>query len=73
MTYAEFVAIIADLERHLAGEGYALNIQTHSGAVHQGVWSWVDKTEGAICIALNDKPPTYLTIGAIETIQLSET
>ena len=76
MTYHEFTTIIADIERHMEGEGYFLWVHAKSGRTHEGSWAWL-KSElplvrfEIITLSPNDQPPLYLPLSAIESIRLS--
>jgi hypothetical protein len=77
MTRAEFIAIIADIERHMEGDAYALRVHTRAGCTFQGGWSWLDNhpqtpwLNEIIVLSNADQPPLYVPLSAVESLQLS--
>lgn len=73
MNRAEFSAIIADIEKHLEGEGYEIVVVTNR-IFYVGGWQWVtssDQPLNIIVLSRGDSPPAYIPLSSIQSIQLS--
>lgn len=70
----EFDAIIADIEKHIEGDGYFLWFHMNNGDRFEGGWKWLNETRKAYEIVVlddNRNPPAYLPLSSIESIRLS--
>lgn len=73
MTHTQFLAIIADIEKNMEGEGYWIEVFTLSGRSFEGSWQWLGKnyqSSELIVLSGNNEPPTYIPLSKIESIQL---
>jgi hypothetical protein len=78
MNYTIFHKVIADIEKNLEGGGYTVHIRTKSGHTLRdfswsplaGSSSYTDEYE-IIILSQGDRPPVYMTIYQIESIELA--
>lgn len=67
-----FEAITADMEKHLNGAGYSIDVRTNSGLpLSNAAWQWLDSEKEVIVLTNGDFPPMYVPVSSIELVQLT--
>jgi len=68
----QWAAIIADIEKNLEDDGYALNILLRSGATYPDVtWQPLGGLTDTIILSGGDEPPAYVDVEQIAAVELA--